>query len=193
MKRVVTVNLNGVSFNFDEDAYDLLRSYMKRAEAQLASDPGRAEVLADLERSIAEKCEPLLHVQKNVVSYDEMRSVLAAIGVVNGTAEEGHAQSAGSFYERKSARVPLTQIREGAMISGVCNGLAVHFGFDVTLLRVIFVILAIVTSGAFVLAYAAMMFLIPYDTDVEKINDQSIPGFMFKLVTHTKRKLAGTS
>jgi phage shock protein PspC (stress-responsive transcriptional regulator) len=122
-----------------------------------------------------------------------MRGVLAAIGVVNATAEEAQAQSAGGFYERKPARGPLTQIREGAMISGVCNGLAVNFGFDVTLLRVIFVILAIVTSGAFVLAYAAMMFLIPYDTDVEKINDQSIPGFMFKLVTHTKRKLAGTS
>jgi phage shock protein PspC (stress-responsive transcriptional regulator) len=193
MKRVVTVSLNGTSFNFDEDAYDALRSYMKRAEAQLASDPGRAEVLADLERSIAEKCQGVLHPQKDVVTYEEVRVVLAEIGVVHGTAEDWQAQSAGTSYERTSVRAPLTQIREGAMISGVCNGLAVHFGFDVTILRVIFVILAIVTSGAFVLAYGAMMFLIPYDTNVEKINDQSIPGFMFKLVTHTKRKLAGTS
>jgi hypothetical protein len=43
-----------------------------------------------------------------------------------------------------------------------------------------------------VLVYIAMMFLIPYDTNIEKINDQSLPGFMFKLVTQTKRKFAGT-
>jgi phage shock protein PspC (stress-responsive transcriptional regulator) len=193
MKRVVTVDLNGMSFNFDEDAYDALRSYMRRAEAQLASDPGRTEVLADLERSIADKCQGVLNAQKNVVTHEEMRAVLATIGVVNGTAEDLNSHGAGTSYERATTRRQLTQVREGAMISGVCNGLATHFGFDVTLLRVIFVILAIVTSGAFVLAYGAMMFLLPYDTDVEKINDQSIPGFMFKLVTHTKRKLAGTS
>jgi phage shock protein PspC (stress-responsive transcriptional regulator) len=191
MKRVVTVALNGMSFNFDEDAYDALRSYMKRAEAQLANDPDRVEVLADLERSIAEKCQPFLHDQKNVVTAEEMSSVLAQIGMVEGYTTSEEPSGTSYAFESSNDR-PLLQIREGAMVSGVCNGLAVKFGFDVTLIRVAFVILAIATSGAFVFLYVAMMFLIPYDTNVEKINDQSLPGFMFKFVTQTKRKL-GTS
>ena len=192
MKRVVTVALNGLSFNFDEDAYDALRSYLKRAEAQLAADPGRAEVIADLERSIAEKCQPFLSPQKNVITAAELAGVLAQIGMVEGYSTGPEAGGSARSDHAHSQDRPLLQVREGAMISGVCNGLAAKFGFDVTLIRVIFVILAIATSGGFTLIYIAMMFLIPYDTDVEKINDQSVPGFMFKLVTQTKRKLAGT-
>jgi phage shock protein PspC (stress-responsive transcriptional regulator) len=193
MKRVVTVNLNNTSFNFDEDAYDELRRYLARAEAQLAHDPGRAEVVADIEQSIAEKCRGYLHPQKNVMTLDETRVVLAQIGVVEGRNEE-RADAGGATFggAGASASKQLVQIREGALVSGVCNGVAAHFGVDVTLMRVIFVVLAIATSGAFLFVYAAMMFLIPFDTNIEKVNDQSLPGFMFKFVTHTKRKL-GTS
>jgi phage shock protein PspC (stress-responsive transcriptional regulator) len=193
MKRVVTVDLNGMSFNFDEDAYDELRSYLKRAEAQLASDPGRPEVIADLERSIAEKCQGVLHPQKNVVTLDEIRAVLAQIGVVESRAEDWQAQNAAPGIDGETSHKQLVQIREGAMVSGVCKGLAAYLGIDVTLIRVIFIVLAIASSGAFVLVYLTMMFLIPYDTNIEKVNDQSLPGFMFKFVTQTKRKLAGTS
>jgi phage shock protein PspC (stress-responsive transcriptional regulator) len=193
MKRVVTVNLNDISFNFDEDAYDELRRYLARAEAQLANDPGRAEVVADIERSIAEKCQGYLNPQKNVVTLDEMRVVLAQIGVVEARNEERAGAGSAPFGRAGDTdSKQLVQIREGALVSGVCNGVAAHLGVDVTLMRVIFVVLAIVTSGAFLFVYAAMMFLIPYDTYIEKVNDQSLPGFMFKFVTHTKRKL-GTS
>ena len=193
MKRVVTVNLDNTSFNFDEDAYDELRRYLARAEAQLATDPGRAEVIADIERSIAEKCREHLSPQKNVLTAAETRAVLAQIGVVEARFEEpaqADSTTFGSTSEPRSRQ--LVQIREGALVSGICNGVAAHFGVDVMLMRVIFVVLAIATSGAFLFVYAAMMFLIPYDTNIEKVNDQSLPGFMFKFVTHTKRKL-GTS
>jgi phage shock protein PspC (stress-responsive transcriptional regulator) len=188
MKRVVTVALNGMSFNFDEDAYDQLRTYLKRAEAQLASDPGRVEVLADLERSIAEKCQAFINAHKNVITAAELQNVLEQIGSVDARGDEAQPQTG-----EASSGKQLYQIREGAMISGVCKGLAAYFGLDVTIVRVIFIVLAIVTSGGFALVYIAMMFLIPYDSDIEKVNDQSLPGFMFKFVTTTKRKVAGSN
>jgi phage shock protein PspC (stress-responsive transcriptional regulator) len=191
MKRVVTVDLNGMSFNFDEDAYEGLRAYLRRAESQLATDPGRAEVIADLERSIAEKCHAFVQPTKNVISADELRSVLAQIGTVDARTDHEQAQTSGESFASAGDHRPLVQIREGAMISGVCAGLAARFGIDVTIVRVIFIVLAIATSGAFVLVYIAMMFLIPYDTNIEKVNDQSVPGFMFKFVTQMKRKVAG--
>jgi phage shock protein PspC (stress-responsive transcriptional regulator) len=193
MKRVITVNLNGTSFNFDEDAYDELRRYLSRAGAQLANDPGRAEIIADIERSIAEKCLGLLHAQKNVITLEETRVVLAQIGMVDARTEDSQAPGASEGIAGDAPQKQLVQIREGAMVSGVCNGLAAYLGLDVTLIRVIFVILVIMSSGLFLLIYGVMMFLIPYDTDVEKSNDQSLPGFMFKFVTQMKRKLARTS
>ena len=191
MKRVVTVNLHGLSFNFDEDAYEELRAYLQRAGAQLAADPGRTEVLADLERSVAEKCQRYLSPQKDVVTLDEVRAVLAEIGVVESRADGWQASESTPFASAAGKR--LYQVREGAMVSGICNGLSRYLGIDVTLLRVIFVVLAVGTSGGFVILYLVMMFLIPFDNDVEKVNDQSLPGFMFKFVTQMKRKLAGSN
>jgi phage shock protein PspC (stress-responsive transcriptional regulator) len=56
----------------------------------------------------------------------------------------------------------LYQIREGSFISGVCNGLAAYLNIDVSVVRILFVVLAIVTGGVWILVYIAMMFVIPY-------------------------------
>lgn len=47
------------------------------------------------------------------------------------------------------------------MLGGVCNGLAAHFNIDVTLVRLAFAVLAIVTAGGWVLAYLLMMLIVP--------------------------------
>lgn len=51
------------------------------------------------------------------------------------------------------------KIREGAKIAGVCNGLAEYFDIDVSLIRVLFVILALTSIGIFI--YIAFMILLP--------------------------------
>jgi hypothetical protein len=35
MHKVVTINLNGQAYQFDEDSYDAIHAYLDRAEAQL--------------------------------------------------------------------------------------------------------------------------------------------------------------
>lgn len=48
---------------------------------------------------------------------------------------------------------------EGRMIAGVCAGIADHYGFNVTLLRVLFVIFAI--TGASEIVYLVLWILMP--------------------------------
>jgi phage shock protein C len=48
---------------------------------------------------------------------------------------------------------------QGRMLAGVCAGLADHYGFSVTVVRVLFVILAI--TGASELAYLILWILMP--------------------------------
>jgi phage shock protein PspC (stress-responsive transcriptional regulator) len=50
---------------------------------------------------------------------------------------------------------------DGAMIAGVCNGLASYFGVDVTFVRIAFVLTAILSKGAGIIIYVAMMFIVP--------------------------------
>jgi phage shock protein PspC (stress-responsive transcriptional regulator) len=63
----------------------------------------------------------------------------------------------------------LFQIREGAMLSGVCNGLAAYFGVDVTLVRVIFVVFALLTGGIGAAVYLVMMVVVPVAVTAEQM------------------------
>jgi phage shock protein PspC (stress-responsive transcriptional regulator) len=55
----------------------------------------------------------------------------------------------------------LVRKRNGRMVAGVCAGLADYFGSDVTLLRVIVAVVAVVTGGAGILAYLVAWAIIP--------------------------------
>jgi phage shock protein C len=55
----------------------------------------------------------------------------------------------------------LVRRRDGRMLAGVCAGVADYFGLDVTLVRVIWAVVAVITGGAGVLAYLVAWIIIP--------------------------------
>lgn len=64
---------------------------------------------------------------------------------------------------------PLTRIPKKGQIAGVCAGLAEYFDFDVTLMRVIFVVLVFITGGGMILLYIILALILPVsDTSADK-------------------------
>jgi phage shock protein PspC (stress-responsive transcriptional regulator) len=179
MQKVITINLNGNAYQLDESAYHALRSYLDNAEAQLTANPDRAEILSDLEQAIADKCKRFLGPGKTVVSGGEIDQVLREIGPVDG----GHGASQPGQPLRPSASAATTsapkrlyQIREGAMFSGVCNGIAAYLNLDPTIVRVAFTVAAIgemIISDnppwMVVTVYVLLMFLVPYAKTSEEL------------------------
>ncbi len=55
----------------------------------------------------------------------------------------------------------LMRPRDGRMLAGVCAGIADYFGLDVTLVRVIWAVVSVITGGAGVLAYLVAWIIIP--------------------------------
>jgi phage shock protein PspC (stress-responsive transcriptional regulator) len=184
MQKVVTINLNGNAYQLDEEGYAVLHAYLERAQARLQANPDRAEILSDIEQSIAEKCARYLGPRKTVVSAAEVDAILAEMGPVEsaephaqqsapgasgkgtGSTGTGSGTSAGTS-DGASAPKRLYQIREGAMLTGVCKGIAAYLDIDVTLIRIIFVVLAFATFGIAVLGYAVLAFVIPYADTTE--------------------------
>jgi phage shock protein PspC (stress-responsive transcriptional regulator) len=203
MHRVVTINLNGQAYQFDEDAYATLHAYLDRAEQQLRDNPDRAEILADLEQAIADKCRRYLNAHKSVLASSEIAQVLEEMGPVEGTADEAsQATSAGTTAASgdpgRSTGAPrrLYRIEEGAMIGGVCNGLAAFFGVDVTLVRVIFAVVAAIELasshvGAVIIAYFVMMLVVPLASTSEE--QAAAHGMRFnaqEVIDRAKRNIA---
>ncbi len=176
MGPVITISLNGNAYTLEQAAYDALKAYLATAEARLAANPDRAEILADLEQAIAEKCGRYLSAHKTVVATAEVEEVIREMGPVDAADEppaqgEGMGAAAGASGAPRAGAAPLRRlyrIREGAMLGGVCNGLAAYFDIDVAVVRVIFVLLAIVTWGLWSLAYLVMMFVIPHAKTTEQ-------------------------
>jgi phage shock protein PspC (stress-responsive transcriptional regulator) len=131
------------------------------------------------------------------VSTAEIEQVLREIGPVDGGAAS--AASGGSSGEsrdrasREPAAKRLYQIREGAMISGVCNGLAAYFNIDPTFVRVAFVLMALF-HGTGVLLYFLLMVLVPYAKTSEELaaaqgGHAGVPYRVQKFVEKFRRKV----
>jgi phage shock protein PspC (stress-responsive transcriptional regulator) len=188
MNTVIIVNLNGNAFHLEEPGYQSLRAYLEQAQAQLWDNPDKTEIMADLEQAIADKCARFLQPHKNVLTAPEIGEVIREMGPVQtegaapGVAAAGNAAAGGAALGGAAAGatnageqprvdpntapgpVPkrLYQIRAGAMLSGVCAGLAAYLNIDVTIVRILFVVLTVLTGGLWILVYIAMMLVVPF-------------------------------
>jgi phage shock protein PspC (stress-responsive transcriptional regulator) len=170
MQKITSIHLNGKAYQIEDEGFNALREYLSLAEAQLKENPDKTEIIADLEQAIGEKCGGFLNAGKDVVTAIEIEQILRDMGPVDGTTS-GASSSESLKKEAESSQAPkrLFLIREGAWFAGVCTGLAAYFGIDVTIVRIIFVALTLLTGGAWILVYAALMFLVPYaDTTEER-------------------------
>ena len=204
MHKVIVINLNGHAYQVDEIGHDALRAYLDRAEAQLRGNPDLAEIMADLEQAIGEKCQRFLNPHKTVVSAAEVEQILAEMGPVDAAPGESGAgagdQARGSTEADARSKRPgseagparrLYRIREGAMIGGVCNGLAAFFSIDVTVVRIAFVILAVITKGVWAAVYGVMMFVIPpARTSEEHAEAQGLPFNAQEVIDQAKKHFA---
>jgi phage shock protein PspC (stress-responsive transcriptional regulator) len=166
MEPVVTVNLGGNAYQLDQSAHEALRVYLERAAASLANNPDKTEILHDLEQAIADKCSAYLSAYKNVVSASEMQAIIAQMGPVEGAAEE--APRAEQTYTPRAER-KLHRIRDAHSVTGVSAGLAAYFDVDVNLIRVLWVIGALFTSGFAIIAYFVLMFWMPLASTPEQV------------------------
>jgi phage shock protein PspC (stress-responsive transcriptional regulator) len=209
MRPVISVSLNGRAYQLEDDAHAALANYLDSAARALASNPDRAEILADLEQAIADKCTRFLNPHKTVVARSEIEQVIGEMGPVDpgaGTAARDGGGSAGAEDQgggaagvgrraadrtSSTASKRLYQITDGALISGVCNGLAVYLDVDVTLVRLLFIIAAVITGGLAVIAYVVMMFIVPYaNTPEELAAARGLPFNARVLVEQAKLKAA---
>lgn len=215
MRPVISVSLDGRAYQLEDDAHAALANYLDSAARALAGNPDQAEILADLEQAIADKCERCLGPHKTVVIRTEIEQLIREMGPVDAGAASGAphdgmppdveirasgATGAAAGAEGQTgtaASKRLYQISEGALISGVCQGIAVYLDVDVTLVRVVFAIAAVLTGGLAVLAYIVMMFIVPYaNTPEEHAAARGLPfnaRVLVEQAKHKARQLANTA
>ena len=162
MKKTLTVNLNNVVFHIDDDAYELLQNYLSAVEKQLSEDE-RKDVMSDIEARVAELFTERLQRNKNVVNKEDVEQIIEILGKPSqygGDEAETETNTETGKQERKRSR-RFYRDPENSVLGGVCGGLSAYLGMDVTLLRIIFIILVFVGVGMIIPVYLIVWLIAP--------------------------------
>jgi len=156
MNKVVSINLNGRAYQLEEQAYDALRRYLEQAEEHLKGNPDRDEIMADFEQAVADKCDQWLGKSKTVVTEKEAKRIIVEMGPVGSSDSDDEPRRSEPAPARR-----LYQVRDGAILFGVCTGIAAYFNVDVTVVRLAAIVLALVSSGLAIVAYVGLALVLP--------------------------------
>ena len=177
MNKTVNINLGGMFFHIDEDAYQKLSRYFEAIKRSLTNSNGQDEIIKDIEMRIAELFTEKHSAGKQVISMRELDEVIAVMGqpedyrIDNDDAEEPTPNYA---YQAKGTK-KLYRDKEGGMIGGVLAGLGHYFGVDKVWIRIIFLVL-VFFYGTGILAYIILWIVMPEAiTTAEKLEMKGEP------------------
>lgn len=160
MKKTLTINLAGMVYHIDEDAFQKLKGYLDALQKKFKQEPDVKELIADIEARIAELLSERLGNRRQVVTMADVQSVISILGDPEEISDEEQSynyttQEPGRRTYRRMYRDPDHRI-----IGGVCSGLAAYWNMDPAIVRVVFVVLVLV-GGSGVLIYLILWLVMP--------------------------------
>jgi phage shock protein PspC (stress-responsive transcriptional regulator) len=162
MKKTVTINISGIIFHIDEDAYEILQVYLSRLNNRYSKTDGGKEIISDIESRIAELFREKIETGKEVITVDDVKEVTEILGNPDDFEAEGPQagerqakESDMGYVEKRLYRDPDSRV-----FGGVCSGLGHYLNIDPVILRIIFVILFFVYGSSF-LIYLILWIAIP--------------------------------
>ncbi len=168
MNKTVTINISGIIFHIEENAYDSLSKYLSTIKGYFSSTDGGNEIMSDIEARIAELLQEKLNVGKQVILLTDVEYVQNVMGKpeeFGSVQEETKKQSnnkeeqTGQQTQEKTKRRLFRDPDEKA-IGGVCSGLAAYFDIDTVWVRLAMFLL-IFFGGLSLWVYIIMWIIIP--------------------------------
>lgn len=195
MKKTLTVNLAGIVYHIDDDAYSMLKSYLEKVSNELKEVEGGTEIYEDVEIRISELFTEKLKGNRQVITAKDVEEIIATMGQpedISGKKTDGKRSSFSYQRSRRMYRDPDNRI-----IGGVCSGLAAYWRVDPTIVRLIFILLAIFGMAG-VIIYLILWVILPEAHTVaqklemrgEPVNLSSIGDFFRQEFENVKRSFS---
>lgn len=161
MKTTLSVNIGGMNFIIDDDAYSRLSAYISALKRKYASQVGGEEIITDLEARIAELFSQEIKTSQQVVGLRLVKQVIATLGDEEELGAGTSSQNTFSNEQKRNAMAYKRFYRDpnGMVLGGVCTGLSHYFNVDPVLFRIIFVVLLL--GGVTVILYPLIWIITP--------------------------------
>ena len=170
MKKNINVNISGLLFNIDEDAFATLQNYLDRLKHHFGSDESASEIINDIESRIAEMMQEKLSERKSVITIEDVQQIIKVMGEPGEIEDESEFETKqqtppppfeakSNNYQTTSGKRKLYRDPDDKIIGGVSSGLAIYFGIAPLWIRLAFV--ALTFFGMSILVYIILWIVIP--------------------------------
>jgi phage shock protein PspC (stress-responsive transcriptional regulator) len=161
MNKTVNINLGGMFFHIDEDAYQKLTRYFEAIKRSLSSANGQDEIIKDIELRIAELITEKHSNNKHVINLKVLDEIIAVMGQPEDyriDLDEDEPQKT-DFTSTNRVSKKLYRDKDKGSIAGVCTGLGHYFGIEAVWIKIAFLLLASTSFGF--IAYVILWIVMP--------------------------------
>lgn len=161
MNKTVNINIGGLFFNIDENAFQKLSRYFDAIKQSLSNSNGQEEIMKDIEIRVAELLQEKQLSDKHVVNLTDVDAVISVMGQPEDyRIDEENGASSNEFSTKNTIVKKLYRDKESSLVGGVCAGLGHYFGIDTVWIR-IFLFVLVWFWGTGVLAYIILWIVMP--------------------------------
>jgi len=163
MNKTVNINLGGMFFHIDEDAYQKLTRYFDAIKRSLSKSSGQEEIIKDIEMRVSELLTEKQKSEKHVVTIKEVDEVITVMGQPEDyiIEDDGPNAAAGRDFSAPRISKKLYRDKENGMIGGVATGLGHYFGIEAVWLKIMFLIFVFAGFGTGILLYIILWIVTP--------------------------------
>ncbi|MCF8335286.1 MAG: PspC domain-containing protein [Bacteroidales bacterium] len=176
MKKMLSVNLAGILFHINEDAFEMLKSYLEAVEKQFPVNE-KNEIIQEIETRIAELFSEKISSRKQVINLQDVEEVIGTLGEPEeyGTTEEKNTkkEDQNMAHNKRLYRDP-----ENKVLGGVCGGLGWYFNADPVLFRIVFIVIFLV-FGTGLLVYLILWLITPQASSITQKMEMKGQSFTF--------------
>lgn len=180
MKKTINIHLCNRIFTIDEDACQLLESYLTNMRTYFSKREDGVEIADDIEQRVSELLEEFKCAGVTCITLSQVQEIIARIGnpeEMDGEEISASAEAVDEGLEAAASEAPseatlgadrtLCRDTQGKMLAGVISGLARYLGFsDATPWRILFIIIFVFTIPVATVCYLIGWLIIPSDADV---------------------------
>lgn len=161
MNKTVNINIGGLVFHIDEDAFQKLTRYFEAIKRSLSNSSGKDEIMKDIEMRVAELLSERQKSDKHVINNKDVDEVIGVMGQPEDYRldDDGDEKASETIYTGTRTK-KLYRDKDRGTIAGVCTGLGHYFGIDAVWIKILFLILFF-GFGTGLLAYIILWIAMP--------------------------------
>lgn len=176
MNKTVTINISGIIFHIEEDAYEKLSKYLTTIRGYFNKAEGGSEIMSDIEARIAEMLQSKTSAIKQVVLMSDVDYVMDSMGKPEEFASDSSEGSSSENDTNEHANTYNEPIKkrlyrdgDSKVLGGVCSGIGNYFDIDAVWLRIALLLMFFFAGTGFLL-YLILWIAIPEaKTTAEKL------------------------